>query len=681
MRRENGSVVGVDNTPTTSVASGVWSLFEQARYQKEGVWPSPAPIGEPYFKNTTLLLHGDGTNGAQNNTFLDSSTNNFTITRNGNTTQGTFSPFSQDDGKWGAYFDGSGDYLSVAHNSALSVLGGSFTMECWFYLTSAQRDAGLISKHDGSGGYIIRLDTTFIRFFTSAATVDRTYSFSANTWYHVAVVSSGTTGTLYINGVAQGATFSTNGTNAASAVQIGRTNTTTNDFPGYITNVRITNTAVYTSAFTPPTTPLTAITNTSLLTCQSNRFKDNSANAFAITVNGNTSIQPFSPFAPSAAYSAATNGGSGYFDGSGDYLATASNDALSMGTDDFTVNMWVYPSVDTRGDALLDNSWDANTNAWQIYTNSSTGAVEVYNGNGGGSSIIISGGVLTTGVWTYLSVVKSGTTVTIYLNGVSTGSGTANVTFGRTAVNYVGSQTGSVNFFTGYISNVHVIKNSAVVPSGVPTSPATAVSGTSLLLNFTNAGILDNTGRNDLETVGNAQISTSVKKFGTGSLAFDGTGDGLAFIHKDYLNIGGGDFTAECWVYPAARNNATIFYKGPVTGPAYDYFLGWDGTTLTIIYGGSTTGTMTDTTTLNAWNHIALVRSGSTIRVYINGTQAFSATYTGTYASTSGGGIGYTPGLSNNYSFNGYIDDLRITKGVARYTGNFTPPTAAFEDQ
>jgi hypothetical protein len=49
---------------------------------------------DPFFNQTTLLLHGDGTNGAQNNTFLDSSTNNFTITRNGNTTQGTFSPFS-----------------------------------------------------------------------------------------------------------------------------------------------------------------------------------------------------------------------------------------------------------------------------------------------------------------------------------------------------------------------------------------------------------------------------------------------------------------------------------------------------------------------------------------------------------------------------------------------------------
>jgi hypothetical protein len=66
---------------------------------------------DPNFNQTTLLLHGDGTNGAQNNTFLDSSTNTFTITRNGNTTQGTFSPFSLPNGEWSNYFDGSGDYL------------------------------------------------------------------------------------------------------------------------------------------------------------------------------------------------------------------------------------------------------------------------------------------------------------------------------------------------------------------------------------------------------------------------------------------------------------------------------------------------------------------------------------------------------------------------------------------
>jgi hypothetical protein len=65
-----------------------------------------APTTDPFFNQTTLLLHGDGTNGAQNNTFLDSSSNTFTITRNGNTTQGTFSPFSLPNGEFSNFFDG-----------------------------------------------------------------------------------------------------------------------------------------------------------------------------------------------------------------------------------------------------------------------------------------------------------------------------------------------------------------------------------------------------------------------------------------------------------------------------------------------------------------------------------------------------------------------------------------------
>jgi hypothetical protein len=76
------------------------------------------------------------------------------------------------------------------------------------------------------------------------------------------------------------------------------------------------------TSVTVPTTPLTAISGTELLTCQTNRFVDNSTNNFAITVNGNTSVQPFSPFAPSAAYDPSVNGGSGYFDGSGDGVTT-----------------------------------------------------------------------------------------------------------------------------------------------------------------------------------------------------------------------------------------------------------------------------------------------------------------------------------------------------------------------
>ena len=71
-----------------------------------------AAPSDPYFYDVTMLLTGDGTNGAQNNTFLDSSSNAFSITRNGNTTQGSFSPYGS---LWSNYFNGATpDYLTVA---------------------------------------------------------------------------------------------------------------------------------------------------------------------------------------------------------------------------------------------------------------------------------------------------------------------------------------------------------------------------------------------------------------------------------------------------------------------------------------------------------------------------------------------------------------------------------------
>ena len=82
------------------------------------------------FNLVTSLYHFDGSNGAQNNTFLDSSDSGHSLTRNGNLTQGTFTPFSADEGKWSASFDGTDDYLQIADSSDLEIGSSEFTMEC-----------------------------------------------------------------------------------------------------------------------------------------------------------------------------------------------------------------------------------------------------------------------------------------------------------------------------------------------------------------------------------------------------------------------------------------------------------------------------------------------------------------------------------------------------------------------
>jgi hypothetical protein len=108
---------------------------------------------------------------------------------------------------------------------------------------------------------------------------------------------------------------------------------------------------------------------------------------------------------------------------------------------------------------------------------------------------------------------------------------------------------------------LRLVKGTAVYSGAtltVPTTPLTAITNTSLLLDFTNAGIFDAATINDGQTVGNAQVSTTVAKFGTTSMSFDGTGDWLTIIDKPELRFGTAPFTVEGWI-----NCSSAFRSAP----------------------------------------------------------------------------------------------------------------------
>lgn len=187
-----------------------------------------------------------------------------------------------------------------------------------------------------------------------------------------------------------------------------------------------------------------------------------------------------------------------------------------------------------------------------------------------------------------------------------------------------------------------------------------------------------------LTAFGNAQISTSVKKYGDGSAYFDGIGDYLD-LPVNAIQFNADDFTIEFWVYPTrtgshtcvanwgCNSNMTIFFAVETNSGAVVYLNG-DGPYIT---GGSIQ--------TNQWQHVALVRQGSNMRAYINGVQAGSTYNIGNTAiNTIVDNIRIGRDTANfycNQPLEGYMNDLRITTGVARYTGNFTPPTAPFPDR
>ena len=192
--------------------------------------------------------------------------------------------------------------------------------------------------------------------------------------------------------------------------------------------------------------------------------------------------------------------------------------------------------------------------------------------------------------------------------------------------------------------------------------------------------------------VGNAQISTAIADpFGnsTGVLAFDGAGDAATTANSSDFRLNG-DFTVELWVYPNSLTAERYFVShydygsaqrdwrfGLKNGSAHLHFefVAAAGTAENEISAGVGL-------TLRTWQHIAVTKSASTSRIFINGIQQASSTALvdlgGSTALLSICSLLNSGGPA--LGFNGYIDDLRITKGVARYTANFTPPTAPFPD-
>jgi hypothetical protein len=647
---------------------------------------TPALTTDPQFNYVTMLLHGDGTNGSQNNTFLDSR-NNFTITRNGNPTQGSFSPYGSN---WSNYFNAEPDFFTV--NQLASRLGtGDWTMECWICpKDTPQNYASILNKNWVSGGiptgdyqWSAKHDDGYMSFAYSTGTITNvttTIEPTVGVWQHVAVTRVGTTLRIYANGVLNrtatlpgGLSFGTANTNA---FQIAKNTRDNSYYRGYISNLRILiGTALYTgSTYTVPTSALTAITNTALLTCQTNRFSDSSANNYSVTPSGTSSVQRFNPFGASTAYSTSVIGGSGYFDGSGDWLNyTGSSISTSV---DFTFSIWFYHIGTMSGNKGIFCSSNSRfgilAEVGNIYILAST-------------DIAPSPSVkIPVNQWNYLAITRTSNTLRGFLNGTQVGGAVSN---SQSLSSFrIGSNEGGEIISNCYMSDARVLIGTGGTTISVPTAPLTAITNTNFLCNFTNGAIFDNAMMNDLETVGNAQISTSVKKFGTGSLAFDGTGDWLRSLDNLGIAFGSGNFTVEGWIY---LNNVSAT-KGIMFGIGNNSF----GIRVGQSYLGNVNGLnitrsgVADleycafTFATSTWYHIAVVRSGTTIYFFVNGTQQTTQGSGGSSYNFATPTSGFIVGANNdtNEPFNGYMDDFRITKGYARYTANFTPPTAAFFD-
>ena len=679
--RFSGTVTGIEQDTTYTFSVDAIDSQNQETVRSFNI---TVTAYDQYYYLTTLHLSGE----TPANTWVsDASANSFNITVVGDTRPMAFSPYET---VWSNFFDGTGDYLSLGSSSAFGFGTSDFTVEFWVYLlTNSTTSPSYVLMLLPSTTYfaINMVAGSYIEAFLNAGTAAFTCTDvrpAQNAWSHIALVRSGTTVRLYVNGVASANTATNSSTLGSSTESF---NISNGSCPAsHISNLRITKSAVYTSNFTPSTTPLTAIANTTLLTCRSNTNIDLSNNNLAITVSGNSIPTLFSPFTPTYAtkqtYSTSTLGGSMFFDGTGDYLTIGNN--LSVGANNFTVQAWVHPTA-----------WTVEyTSIISTRPTSSTGGfsnVFVLGVHNSGYPYIYSGDFQVTGTantvplrsWTHLCVTRSGSTMRLFVNGALANSRTSLQNY-TTASGAVGSNGNGSEQWTGYLSDVTLTGGEAIYTSSFvpPLSTMTPANNTLLMLNGTDAVITDESGKNDIETIGDVRLNTSVKKYGNSSIYFDGTNDALKLPAAANVAFAStfrtGNFTIECWVNRTTSGSVTHFldFRGPNNNDSNPVFY-WQTNNFIYYTNNNSSGdnqiqTSNPITSSSGWVHLALVRSGTTLTVYVNGVASGSVTYSTNVL----GGNPVTIGnrYTDSGAFAGYIDDFRITNGIARYTANFTPP-------
>jgi hypothetical protein len=634
-------------------------------------------------KNNLVMIDADGVINSNNTTWADNGPARNTITYGGRPIQGTFSPFSQPPGYWSVQFNptGNADYINSS-KSSVALGSGNFTIELWVMVLSTsniqtfydERPTGTASNAGKAG---IALGSGTVNYYTAGGLVITGTAITPGTWNHIAVSRSGTSTRLFINGIQAGSTYTDTQTYTSSVNRPmlggdGNVPAAANyQLNGFLSNVRVVvGTALYTTTFTPPTSPLTAIPGTTFLACQSNRFLD-ICNAVAPTVGGSPIVSPNSPFNTPTAYSESLNGGSTYFNGSTpDYLLVAASNSHSISGTNYTIEYWMYGTNLLPGggyDTINKNDSGVYGYTFRIDSNQKMG----YYNDGG--VLITSTTTIANNQWYHIAATDDGTRTRLFINGVLEANGASPASIPNdTGDLYIGVRQFGLGFpYTGYLSNMRIVKEALYTKSfSSPQYPLNANGATSLLVSDTNVGVKDLTGKNNWTSYGNTFISNTQSKFGGTSIFFDGS-TGYLRASGSSLTLINSDFTVEAWIYlTAVPASAAIIFATDWTSPGFQFFVGngsgsaylqWQIYTV-----DNNTGLLTDPISLNTWTHVAWVRKNNTFYVFKNGNLVGSPyTPASTPVSTPSNIYIGARGTDGLY-FSGYMDNIRVSN-YARY--------------
>lgn len=392
-------------------------------------------------------------------------------------------------------------------------------------------------------------------------------------------------------------------------------------------------------------------------------------------------------------------GKSAYFNGTSDGLSFPD---ILLGTGDFTIEMFFKTNSSVQYAQLIGNESSGGFNGYSllINNNSSTGGqIALY--RQGAFILQSSSGDWSDDAWHHIALVRSGTTITLWIDGSSYGTATDSSSYSGDTY-YIGRN----NIFTprnmvGYIDEVRISKYARYTSSFTPTTTAflEAVPGSDVwypetvaLLHFNGSNgsttfTDSSTTPKSITRVGSPTISTAQYKFGGSSALFNGSSDYLTIADSN-LQVGSGDWTIECWIYLLSLQTGirTLWAHrtdgNAVGGAALTHT---NGSIRLYIAGNSASWQTIDfspglTFSANSWQHVALVRDGNIIRTFLNGTAGTTTTVTSGLIYTVSNFSLMAGSAAGTQEVNGHIDDFRFTKGFARYTTSFTPTSTAFPD-
>ena len=442
-------------------------------------------------------------------------------------------------------------------------------------------------------------------------------------------------------------------------------------------------TAYYAGTNTAETVTLLKATGTG----NNDNWDDKSSSNHTILDYGAIEQLAFSPYRD--------NGYSMYFDGNGDYLTIpdSSDFNFTTGNGDFTIESWIYKT--NASEAGWYTQRDGSTTELMIFLDHnisgySAGSVSIEYDS---AQYTFNAGILQN-KWQHIALVRTGTTVKWFTDGLEKDSRSEPASlanYGHTI--YIGSWRSLSRYYGGYISDLRIVNGTAVYTGDFapPTSRLTNVTNTKLLIGGN--GFRDASTSNHTITPNGDSFMAAYSPYDRGNAYTTATGGGSARLRpqggNDYFTssassdfaMGTGDFTLEVWVYPENTSVAqSILDTVPASGSGSTagralFYLNPNKMALYTPGTGTITASGSETIKKFSWNHLAWVRNSGTLKYYINGKETHSVSHTENMTLTNLT-LGVDIAGSISSQARSYWSDLRLVKGTAVYTSEFTPPTA-----